>query len=106
MSDKAKCPGVTVLSPVVVRVSSGHKKPTAVVYLMNPDYLTVLPPSQDDGSVHERVLRPPPPVLKKKSLRIKALDAEVRLPAGHAGASWVTFDAKTLTATNRCGARL
>ncbi|CAM9181313.1 unnamed protein product, partial [Ectocarpus fasciculatus] len=60
----------------------------------------LIPQPEDDHSVHERVLPPPPPALKKKSLRIKALDAEVRLPAGHAGASWVTFDANTLTATN------
>ncbi|CAN0549958.1 unnamed protein product, partial [Ectocarpus sp. 12 AP-2014] len=61
----------------------------------------LIPQPEDDHSVHERVLPPPPPALKKKSIRIKASDAEVRLPAGHAGASWVTFDAKTLTATNR-----
>ncbi|CAM9729590.1 unnamed protein product [Ectocarpus sp. 6 AP-2014] len=65
----------------------------------------LIPQPEDEHSVDERVLPPPPPALNKKSLRIKALDAEVRLPAGHAGASWVTFDAKTLTATNSYGTR-
>lgn len=49
-----------------------------------------------------RAFLPPPPVLRKKRLSIEAVDAEVKLPAGHVGEGWVAIEAKHLSAANRC----
>ena len=58
-----------------------------------------------DGKTSQPPPPPPPPVLKKKRLVVEAVDAEVKLPAGHVGAGWVAVEAKHLTATNRCVVR-
>lgn len=72
--------------------------------LISYDFLTFFPPVQDDSSVNAgEVLdsTTTPPGLRKKRISINAIDPEVRLPAGHTGAGWVTLGGKHLTAINR-----